>query len=121
MAVDKRGRLEGDWMAEVVRELEERGEMHDLPGKGKPLVLPDEGLGDPAEAAANRILKEANFLPEWIELQKAIRAELNWLREHPAAPEFAARLVAVNKQIDRFNLLVPSPTLQLPRVRREWL
>lgn len=120
--MEKRKRpTNGDWMGEVVREWEERGDLRDLPGKGKPLQLPDDGLADPGELLVNRILKEANILPEWIELQKQIRQELNWLRGHHEAPDLAQRIAALNKVIDRYNLLVPSVNLQLPRVRPEWL
>jgi len=120
--MEKRVKRSGpDWISEVVREMEERGDFRDLPGKGKPLDLPDDGLTDPAEAMANRLLKQADILPEWIELQKQIRAELNWLRQHRADPDFPPRLAAVNKLIDRYNLLVPTVNLQLPRARPEWL
>lgn len=53
----------------------EEGKFDNLPGKGKPIVFDD----DPATPAhlrlANRILKNANVLPDWIQFQKDIVSE----------------------------------------------
>lgn len=58
-----------------IAEAIEEGLFDDLPGKGEPLNL-DEDAHVPAHVRlANRILKNANVLPEWIELQKEIHNE----------------------------------------------
>ena len=67
------GRALGD---DAIREAMEQGLFDDLPGKGKPLRL-DPRAATPEGMAAG-ILREANFVPEWIELARALcqRGEL---------------------------------------------
>lgn len=50
-----------------------RGEFDDLPGKGKPLVLEDDGAIPDALRVAYRVLKNAGCLPPEQELRKEIR------------------------------------------------
>jgi hypothetical protein len=56
-----------------IQEAIEEGLFDDLPGKGQPLDLDD----DPATPAhlrlANRILKNANVLPDWVQIDVDIR------------------------------------------------
>ncbi len=47
-----------------------KGGMENLKGAGKPLDVPD---GD----VLNSVLKTANYLPPWLELQKQIRAGMS--------------------------------------------
>jgi DnaJ family protein C protein 28 len=58
-----------------IQEAIDEGKLDNLPGKGKPLVFDD----DPATPAhlrmANKILKNAGVLPDWIQVQKDIVAE----------------------------------------------
>jgi DnaJ family protein C protein 28 len=63
------------WIDEQIREAQERGQFDNLPGKGKPLDLtPNAYAGD--REMAYKILREAGYAPEWIELDKAIRNRL---------------------------------------------
>jgi len=63
------------WIEQQIREAQARGEFDDLPGKGKPLDLtPNPYAGD--QELAFKVLKDAGYAPEWIELSKVIRGKL---------------------------------------------
>jgi DnaJ family protein C protein 28 len=67
------------WIDQQIREAEERGAFKDLPGKGKPLdTTPNPYAGD--QELAFKVLRDAGYAPEWIELDKAIRVKLERLR-----------------------------------------
>jgi len=67
------------WIDQQIREAQERGEFDNLPGKGKPLDLTPNPYAQDQELAF-KILKDAGYAPEWIELDKAIRARLEKAR-----------------------------------------
>lgn len=81
--------------------------MDHLPGHGKPIHLEDDPFGGP-DAEMNKILKQNNFLPEWLEQNKAIRAELNWLRANPDHPDAPERTTQVNQAIRKHNMIAPT-------------
>jgi hypothetical protein len=58
-----------------IREGIEDGKFENLPGKGKPLDLDKDAHLSPEVRLANSILKNANVLPEWIQLQQDIEVE----------------------------------------------
>ena len=58
-----------------IQEAIEEGKFDDLPGKGKPIVFIEDPLTPPHLRMMNRILANANVLPEWIQFQKDIEAE----------------------------------------------
>jgi DnaJ family protein C protein 28 len=60
------------WIDQQIREAQERGEFDDLPGKGRPLDLTPNPYAQDQELAF-KILKDAGYAPEWIEMDKAIR------------------------------------------------
>lgn len=110
-----RGRLQ-HWTDEVIAEAARQGHFDDLPGKGKPLAV---GPADPyggAEAEVYKVLKNAGFTPEWVELRKKISADIEWLRRNPDHPERSARLVAVNEAIKKHNGLIPKASLAYAKV-----
>ena len=59
---------------ERIREAMQRGEFDDLAGHGKPLDLDDDSLVPVELRLANRILKNAGYLPEEVRLRADIRA-----------------------------------------------
>jgi DnaJ family protein C protein 28 len=63
------------WIDQQIREAQERGEFDDLPGSGKPLDLTPNPFAQDRELAF-KVLKDAGYAPEWIELDKAIREKL---------------------------------------------
>jgi hypothetical protein len=67
------------WLDQQIREAQERGDFDDLPGKGQPLDLTPNPYARDREMAF-KILKDAGYAPEWIELDKAIRSRLQKAR-----------------------------------------
>lgn len=51
-----------------------RGELDDLPGAGRPLLIEDEPFVTPEQRMVNRILKNAGFTPREVLLRKEIVA-----------------------------------------------
>lgn len=114
-----------------IRAAQERGEFDNLPGYGKPLPK-DPGYDlDNGTWMANRVLKEAGFVPDWIELRKEIASERDAVRNaleayrerartadrsNPADVADLERLesryvelaTAINAKIDQHNSRCPS-------------
>ena len=67
------------WMDQQIREAQERGEFDNLPGTGQPIDLTPNPYAQGQELAF-KLLKDAGFAPEWIELDKAIRNKLQSAR-----------------------------------------
>jgi hypothetical protein len=67
------------WIDQQIREAQEQGKFDNLPGQGKPLDLPSNPYAQDQELAF-KILKDAGYAPEWIELDKAIRGRLDRTR-----------------------------------------
>lgn len=89
-----------------------KGGMENLKGTGKPLDVPD---GD----VLNSVLKTANYLPPWLELQKQIRTGMKDLIEqmnHDSAAvttsKWEEQIEELNSQIKKYNISVPNPLLQ---------
>jgi DnaJ family protein C protein 28 len=63
------------WIDQQIREAQERGAFDHLPGRGRPLDLAPNPYARDQELAF-KILRDAGYAPEWIELDKAIRGRL---------------------------------------------
>lgn len=63
----------------AIREAMERGDFENLAGQGKPLDLSENPFTPRDWRLAYKILQDAGVAPEWIELDKEIRAELQGL------------------------------------------
>lgn len=68
-----------NWIDEQIREARERGEFENLAGEGQPLDLTPNPFAQDRELAF-KILKDAGYAPDWIELDKAIRHKLKKAR-----------------------------------------
>lgn len=116
----------GRIVEEQIREAEQKGEFDDLAGQGKPLDYNDEETALEGDLKmAHHILKNANALPFWIELDKEIRARQEHCRglleqvRAAASPAVRRRLIAdyrdeakaVNDHILHFNCICPAPHL----------
>ena len=134
------------WVDQQIRGGQERGEFDNLPGTGEPLVLTPNPYAQEQELAF-KVLKDAGYAPEWIEMDKAIRHRLEraravlrrqweWrearLRElaglsdrwaeaersrvlagwQDAVADFELTLEAINLEIRKLNLKVPSSRFQ---------
>ena len=67
------------WVDQQIREAHERGEFEDLPGMGEPLDLALNPFAKGQEIAF-KVLQDAGFAPDWIELDKAVRDKLEKAR-----------------------------------------
>lgn len=115
------------WIDRQIREAQERGDFDNLRGKGQPLAPADENevfAGD--DAMGLRLLKNAEALPAWIELNKEIAAEQQTCRlilkyytverDRARRARFAAdyrrRAADLNSKIAHFNLIAPARHLE---------
>jgi hypothetical protein len=124
-----------DWGSLVERKIQEAiqaGEFDSLPGHGQKLTWEDDALVDRSWQVAYKLLKNAGLSPEWIEVAKEIRGEIEAARgrldaarrDDPAEGTpwslalgaFGDQLEAINRKIDGLNLKVPVSGLQMIRL-----
>lgn len=67
------------WIDQEIREAQESGKFDNLPGRGKPIDLTPNPFAQGQELVF-KILKDAGYAPEWIELDKTIRHKLERAR-----------------------------------------
>ena len=58
-----------------IQEAIDEGKFDNLPGKGKPLVFDDDPMTPAHLRLANKVLKNANVLPEWMQAQHDLNNE----------------------------------------------
>lgn len=88
-----------NWIDQKIREAQELGQFDNLPGKGKPLDLTPNPYAKEQELAF-KVLKDAGYAPEWIELDKAIRGRLERARA-TLARGWERRETQLHQLIDR--------------------
>jgi len=94
-----------DIIEKKIKEAQEKGEFDNLPGKGEPLKLEDDG-GVPEDLRmAYRILKNADCLPPEIELKKEIRQMEDMLAGIPDEKERYRPIKKINLKITRLNMM----------------
>ena len=106
-----------DWVEEQIQEAMDTGKFDKLPGTGAPLDLGWEHPWEERNWMTNHILSNAKVVPEWVNMEREIRADIEWLRANPEHPDRAERVAALNRRIDRFNLHVPAGFMQMARYR----
>lgn len=132
------------WVDEQVRTAQERGDFDNLPGKGKPIDLTPNPY-DQGQELSFKILKDAGFAPEWIELDKVIRNRLQraraalqrqWQWREARLGELLGRsdswseaernrveagwqdaIVAFGSELDEINLQIADLNLKVPSSR----
>jgi DnaJ homolog subfamily C member 28 len=67
------------WIDQEIREAQQSGKFDNLPGRGKPIDLTPNPFAQDQELAF-KILRDAGYAPDWIELDKAIRHKLERAR-----------------------------------------
>ncbi|MBU9710707.1 DUF1992 domain-containing protein [Evansella tamaricis] len=103
-----------DLMGDIYKEYEKRGGFDNLAGKGKPLS--QETLkSDPL----NSVLKNANYLPEWIKAQHKVReAILQLLKKIEngtvSDKEKKDGMKDINQLIKKYNRLCPAMLQKAP-------
>lgn len=80
--VERRSRTERprDWLDELIQDAEARGLFRDLAGRGRPLDLSVNPFEPREWRLGHRLLREHGFAPEWIQLDREIRAGLDEAR-----------------------------------------
>lgn len=129
---------------DLIQEAMNRGEFKDLPGMGKPLKENTNTRNpyvDFVTYKLNEILIENGFTPEWIQLSKEIREEIQDLRKKlinarskvgqiplnykdektwkNIVENFKSKTKEINIKIDKYNLLVPILQKQMLHVKLE--
>ncbi|KAA0227386.1 DUF1992 domain-containing protein [candidate division KSB1 bacterium] len=98
---------------EKIREAIANGEFDNLPGKGKPLMLDDEPDVPRHLRMSFKILKNANILPEEVQLRK----DIHLLQQQLAAAQDELEQRHLRRQIrdceTRFNILMERHRRQL--------
>ncbi|MBC8136466.1 MAG: DUF1992 domain-containing protein [Fibrella sp.] len=78
-----------DWTALIadrkIKEAMDAGEFDNLAGKGEPIRIEDDPFTPPEVRVAHKLLKNANALPQWLQLEKDIE------RERAAVPSYIER------------------------------
>ena len=93
-----------------------RGEFDNLPGKGKPLVLEDESRIPVELRLANKILKNAGYLPEEVTIKHEISSIEDLLKNSPDEKEKFKAIKRLNYLNFKLATLRPS-TLELEEHR----
>ncbi|KAL5284581.1 DNAJC28 family protein [Megaselia abdita] len=130
---------------DLIQEAMAKGDFDNLSSKGKPLTSAQtqNPYIDFTTHKLNKILLDNGFTPEWIMLQKDIREDvdrlkLELLKEREflgnfpfkesddinwslIVKKFESDVARINKQIDKYNLIVPIIENQLFRVKLEKL
>ena len=90
-----------DLLAErKIEEAVSRGELHDLPGEGKPLPLDDDPLVPEDLRLAYRILKNAGFVPAEVEQINEIGALERLVSNDPSNDRAARKLALLKTRIE---------------------
>lgn len=129
---------------DLIQEAMSRGDFNNLSGAGKPLkdLQSQNPYVDFTTHKMNKILLDNGFVPEWITLQKEIRQEVEDLKKmlrkersklHSPLEGFEVRhweltveraektSKAINKKIDKFNLIIPTGLLDKQMVHVQLL
>ncbi|XP_078618946.1 dnaJ homolog subfamily C member 28-like [Branchiostoma floridae x Branchiostoma japonicum] len=127
---------------DMIAESMANGEFDNLPGKGKPLNLQKSEYNpyqDTTTHLINKILNDNGFKPQWVELEVEVRSRIKELRKkldskrgafgpEPFSPQnqkkwntyldtFREDIAALNKRIDKYNMIVPIMAKQLGHIK----
>lgn len=116
----------GRIVEEQIRDAQQKGEFNNLAGEGKPLVSNDEETALEGDLRmAHHILKNADALPLWIEINKEITAQQEFCRtllariadmpqshrRRKLVADYRTAAKALNDRILHFNCICPAPHL----------
>jgi hypothetical protein len=123
-----------DWVAIVadrkIKEAMDAGEFDDLEGKGQPINLDEDPFTSIEQRVANRLLKNYNALPEWIQIGQDIQKEtdalgparerglraIRYARNGPTQERAASRLrLDYRDRIDLINTMILKYNYITPR------
>lgn len=89
----------------IIREAMEKGEFDNLSGRGKPLDLTDYFAAPEDMRIANKLLKDANVIPEELELLRGAEALKAELAQCPTEEERRKIRRAIDDRLLKYNLL----------------
>lgn len=81
------------------------GDLDDLPGQGKPLLLDDDSRVPDDLRLAYKILKNADCIPPELQLKKEIRQMEDLLEQIPDEKEKYRQIKRINFQIMKLNMM----------------
>lgn len=90
---------------ERIRESIQRGDFDDLPGRGRPLDLEDDGHVPEDLRLAFKVLKNAECLPPELQLKKEIRQMEDMLAGIPDEREKYRQIRRINYKILKLNMM----------------
>ena len=88
-----------------IKEAADKGEFDNLPGRGEPLKLDDDGRLPEDLRIAYKVLKNANCLPPELELRKEIRQMEDLLANIPDEKERYRQIKKINIKIMQMNMM----------------
>lgn len=88
-----------------IKEALNNGEFDDLPGRGEPLAIEDDGHVPEDLRLAYKILKNADCLPAELQLKKDIRQMEDMLEDIPDEKEKYRQIKRINYKIMQLNML----------------
>ncbi|MCF6138957.1 DUF1992 domain-containing protein [Pseudalkalibacillus berkeleyi] len=106
-----------DHIGEIIKRSEEEGAFDNLKGKGKPLNLDGDLTYNP-DALVNKVMKNNNILPPWIQMDKEIEKLKEELSAYTSEYNIRKTVDEINKKIFNYNLSCP-PTAQKRKVKLE--
>ncbi len=110
------------WIEKEIRDARERGEFDNLPTQGKPIDIHSTNVDSQWDFAFSR-LKNANAVPEWMELERAChmqRAEMDAFLER-SARYLADQLALLEHQVERPPAPAPVPRWKFWKHLASWL
>lgn len=94
---------------ERIKEAIQRGELSNLPGRGKPLVFEDDSMVPEEQRLAVKILKNAGCIPPELELKKDIMALKDLIAAIDERAGKAAKTKELNYKLMKFSVQMKRP------------
>lgn len=91
----------------------EAGAFDALPGRGKPLPLPDDAHTPPELRLAHSLLRTHDLAPEWMMLGRDVEERRSRLLQRGAG-RADAEVTRLNRDILRYNLMAPEGVARKP-------
>lgn len=106
-----------DHIGEIIKRAEKEGQFDNLKGKGKPLDLDGDLTYNP-DALLNKVMKNNNILPAWIQMDKDIEKLKEELAGYSSEYNIKKAIEEINKKIFNYNLSCP-PSAQKRKLELE--
>ncbi|WP_408008680.1 DUF1992 domain-containing protein [Pseudalkalibacillus sp. A8] len=106
-----------DLIGDIIKRAEQEGAFDNLKGKGKPLKLDGDHSYNP-DRLLNKVMKDNNILPPWIQMDKEIERLKAELAQYSSEYNIRKSVEEINKKIFNYNLSCP-PTAQKRKLKLE--